>query len=47
MAQYPPATEEDFQKFVTAADSLEGWRVCYDGDDCKVWDQSVSFTRLI
>eukprot|EP01115_Flamella_aegyptia_P011642 TRINITY_DN55373_c0_g1_i1.p1 TRINITY_DN55373_c0_g1~~TRINITY_DN55373_c0_g1_i1.p1 ORF type:complete len:223 (-),score=97.61 TRINITY_DN55373_c0_g1_i1:48-716(-) len=38
---YPLATEDDFVKFVKAADATENWKVCYDGEECKVWDQTV------
>ena len=33
------ATEEDFERFLTLANSTEGWVSQFDKDNCKVWDQ--------
>jgi len=38
-AQYTLATDEDFEKFVTYCESPEGWNVCYEKENVKVWDR--------
>jgi hypothetical protein len=36
------ATDEDFDDFINACNGEEGWRVCFDEDGIKVWDQKVA-----
>ncbi len=40
-SQYKLATEADFDKFRSACDSSEGWNLCYEEPNLKVWDQVV------
>jgi hypothetical protein len=36
------ATDEDFDAFIAACNAEEGWELCFDKDDIKVWDQKVA-----
>jgi len=36
--QFKPDTEEDFDKFVAACDSTEGWHLVLDEEATKAWD---------
>jgi len=52
--EYLPATDEEFDNFVAACDTKEGWNVCYESPDgkIKVWDQAseksaVNVVRLL
>jgi len=38
--EFKPDTEEDFDKFVKACDSTEGWNIVHQEDKIKVWDMA-------
>jgi len=40
------ATEEDFNTFIHICDTDEGWNLCLQNDDLKVWDQKSEASSI-
>jgi len=43
---FTPDTEEDFDKFVAACDSTEGWNLVHEEEGMKVWDMKSDLSPI-
>jgi hypothetical protein len=44
---YKLATKQDFDDFVAFCEDSEGWNICHDSKDVKVWDKAVICVLVI
>jgi len=45
-SQFLPDTDEDFDKFVAACDSTEGWNLVHEEPGMKVWDMKADNSAI-